>query len=146
MLTLKLAATIVDGIFARAAGTGSKPLTVAVLDNGGVLIMLARQDGCGTSRPKIAIEKADSALALDMPTRTLVSFYAGNPGMHEQLRAMTGKALIPLPGGVLIRDADGRTLGAVGVTGGSLEAEEGFAIAAIQATGLVCEPDQDPSI
>jgi uncharacterized protein GlcG (DUF336 family) len=61
--------------------------------------------------------------------------------MHAILRDATGKILPPLAGGVLIRGDDGRILGAVGVTGGSLDQEEGFAIAAIQHVGLMSDPD-----
>jgi uncharacterized protein GlcG (DUF336 family) len=76
-----------------------------------------------------------------MPTRTLAQFHASNPKMHAILREATGKVLLPLAGGVLIRSHDGRILGALGVSGGSLDEEEGFAIAAIQSVGLVSEPD-----
>jgi uncharacterized protein GlcG (DUF336 family) len=62
--------------------------------------------------------------------------------MHAILREATGKTLLPLAGGVLIKDQDGRILGALGVTGGSLESEEGFAIAAIQQAGLVPDPSE----
>jgi uncharacterized protein GlcG (DUF336 family) len=61
--------------------------------------------------------------------------------MHAILRESTGKTLPPLAGGVLIRGGDGRILGAIGVTGGSLEEEEGFAIAAIHQAGLISDPD-----
>jgi uncharacterized protein GlcG (DUF336 family) len=61
--------------------------------------------------------------------------------MHAILREATGKVLLPLAGGVLIRSQDGRLLGALGVSGGALDEEEGFAIAAVQSAGLICEPD-----
>jgi uncharacterized protein GlcG (DUF336 family) len=140
MITLSLAQAIVADVLARARAAGSKPLCVLVVDAGGTPVALAREDGAGLSRPKLAMDKAEGALALSMPTRTLAQFYAGDPGMHAILREATGKVLPPLAGGVLIRDGDGRILGAIGVTGGSLEAEEGFAIAAIQQAGLVSDP------
>jgi uncharacterized protein GlcG (DUF336 family) len=101
---------------------------------------MAREDGAGISRPKLAMDKAEGALALSMPTRTLAQFHAADPAMHAILREATGKTLLPLAGGVLIKDHDGRILGALGVTGGLLEDEEGFAIAAIQQAGLVSDP------
>jgi uncharacterized protein GlcG (DUF336 family) len=44
--------------------------------------------------------------------------------------------LVPVPGGVLIRDADGKTIGAVGVTGDSSENDEVCAVAGVEAAGL----------
>jgi uncharacterized protein GlcG (DUF336 family) len=75
-----------------------------------------------------------------MPTRVLAQFHAADPAMHAILREATGKSLLPLAGGVLIHGPDGRILGAVGVTGGSLDQEEGFAIAAIQQAGFASDP------
>jgi uncharacterized protein GlcG (DUF336 family) len=141
MITLSLAQAIIAEVLARARVAGSKPLCVLVVDAGGIPVAMAREDGAGISRPKLAMDKAEGALALSMPTRTLAQFYAGDPAMHAILREATGKVLPPLAGGVLIRGDDGRILGAVGVTGGSLDQEEGFAIAAIQHVGLISDPD-----
>jgi uncharacterized protein GlcG (DUF336 family) len=141
MITLSLAQAIIADVLARARVAGSKPLCVLVVDAGGIPVAMAREDGAGISRPKLAMDKAEGALALSMPTRTLAQFYVGNPAMHAILREATGKILPPLAGGVLIRGDDGRILGAVGVTGGSLDQEEGFAIAAIQHVGLISDPD-----
>jgi uncharacterized protein GlcG (DUF336 family) len=140
MITLAAAQAMVSDILALARAAGSKPLCVVVLDAGGVPVALAREDGAGISRPKLAMDKAEGALALSMPTRVLAQFHAADPAMHAILREATGKSLLPLAGGVLIRDAEGRVLGAVGVTGGSLDQEEGFAIAAVQQAGFVSDP------
>jgi uncharacterized protein GlcG (DUF336 family) len=141
MITLALAQAIIADVLARARAAQSKPLCVLVVDAGGIPVAMVREDGAGISRPKLAMDKAEGALALSMPTRTLAQFYAGDPAMHAILREATGKVLPPLAGGVLIRGVDGRILGAVGVTGGSLDQEEDFAIAAIQHTGLISDPD-----
>ncbi len=140
MLTLTLAQMIVTEILAQARAAGSKPLCVVVLDAGAVPVAMAREDGAGISRPKLSLDKAEGALALSMPTRALAQFHAQDPAMHAILREATGKSLLPLAGGVLIRGEDGRVLGAVGVSGGSLDEEEGLAIAAIQTAGLLSDP------
>jgi len=140
MLTLAAAQAIVTEILVQARAAGSKPLCVVVLDAGATPVALAREDGAGISRPKLSLDKAEGALALSMPTRTLAQFHASDPTMHAILREATGKSLLPLAGGVLVRDAEGRVVGAVGVSGGSLDEEEGFAIAAIQKAGLVSDP------
>ena len=140
MITLPVAQAIIADLLARARAAESKPLCVIVVDAGGIPVAMAREDGAGTARPKLAMDKAEGALALSMPTRTLAQFHAADPAMHAILREATGKTLLPLAGGVLIKDQDGRILGALGVTGGSLEDEEGFAIAAIRQAGLVSDP------
>jgi len=140
MLTLATAQAIVTDTLTRARAAESKPLCVVVLDAGGVPVAMAREDGAGISRPKLSMDKAEGALALSMPTRALAQFHATDPAMHAILREATGKSLLPLAGGVLIRGPNGRILGAVGVTGGSLDQEEGFAIAAIQQAGFESDP------
>jgi uncharacterized protein GlcG (DUF336 family) len=141
VITLADAQAIIADLLVRAHTAGSKPLCVVVTDAGGSPIAMVREDGAGLSRFKLSMDKAEGALALSMPTRTLAQFHATNPQMHAILREATGKVLLPLAGGVLIRSQDGRLLGALGVSGGALDEEEGFAIAAVQSAGLICEPD-----
>jgi len=141
VITLAAAQAIIADLLARAQAAGSKPLCVVITDAGGTPIAMAREDGAGLSRPKLSMDKAEGALAMSMPTRTLAQFHASNPQMHAILREATGKVLLPLAGGVLIRSHDGQIIGALGVSGGSLDEEEGFAIAAIKSVGLVSEPD-----
>jgi uncharacterized protein GlcG (DUF336 family) len=141
VITLAIAQSIIADLLARAETAGSKPLCIVITDAGGTPIAMVRQDGAGLSRPKLSLDKAEGALALSMPTRTLAQFHTANPQMHAILREATGKVLLPLAGGVLIRSPDGHILGALGVSGGSLDEEEGFAIAAIQSVGLVSEPE-----
>ncbi len=140
MMTLTLAQTIIATTLERAAAQGSKPLTVAVVDAGGTPVALVRQDGSGTARPRLSLAKAESCLALNMPTRTLATFHAAQPAAHALLREMIDNSLVPLAGGVLIRDGEGRVIGAAGVSGGDLEQEEDMLIAAVQGCGLVCDP------
>jgi uncharacterized protein GlcG (DUF336 family) len=140
MMTLAIATGITEGAFALAREVGSKPLTIAVVDNGGVPVALQRQDGSGTSRAKLSFEKARSALALGMPTSELANDFKVAPDMHALLREATGETLLPLAGGVLIKDNHGITIGAVGISGGSLDQEERFVTEAIRALGLLSEP------
>jgi len=144
MITLACAQSIIANVLALAHAAGSKPLSIVVLDAGGIPVVMVREDGAGVSRPKLAMDKAEGALALSMPTRMLAQFYAADPAMHAILREATGKTLLPLAGGVLIKAADGSILGALGVSGGSLDQEEGFAIAAIHKAGLLSDPAPDP--
>ena len=70
-LTLEQALAVIDGTFQAGQKSQSAPLTVAVLDSGGKLITLQRQDGSSMMRPDIAIAKAWGALALGCSSRKL---------------------------------------------------------------------------
>lgn len=139
-LSLELGNDLINMILDLAIKAGSKPLTVCVVDSGGVMVAAQRQDGCGIARPKLSMAKARSTLELNMPTRTLSNFYEANENLHAELKSIIGKDLTPLLGGVIIKNNDERIIGAVGVSGGDLNEEEGFAITAIRRLGLVPDP------
>ena len=137
---LTTAQTIVADALVRARAAASKPVAIVVVDAGGAPVALAREDGCGTARSELSLAKARSALALGIPTRSLSSFFDSAPALFAELRAAVGGTLLPVAGGVLVRDADGMPVGAVGISGGSLDTEEDFVIAAIAAAGLHPDP------
>jgi uncharacterized protein GlcG (DUF336 family) len=140
MLTLVVAQAIIAGALAQARQAESKPVAVVVADAGGAPVALAREDGCGTARCDLSLAKARSALALGIPTRALSSFFESSPALFTELRGAVGGALLPIAGGVLVRNAEGLVVGAVGISGGSLENEESFVITAITAAGLHADP------
>ena len=70
-LTLGQATTIVESALKKGRELGLAPLTVAVLDAGGHLKALAREDGSGIVRPQIAVGKAWGALGMGLGSRTL---------------------------------------------------------------------------
>lgn len=140
MLTLEAAQSILHDALARARAAASKPVTVMVVDAGGAPMALAREDGCGTARAELSLAKARSALALGIPTRQLAAFFDTAQPLFAELRQAAGGVLLPVPGGVLVRDGAGRVCGAVGISGGALEAEEDFVIAAIVAAGFASDP------
>ena len=83
-LTLAQASTIVDAALAKARATGSAPLTVAVLDSGGHLVALKREDRSGILRPDIAIAKAWGALGMGFGTRELAErAFAASPATAQ---------------------------------------------------------------
>lgn len=138
-LTLAQANQLIQATLAEARTRGLPPLGVAVLDAGGHLIALQREDGLSFLRVRICQAKAWGALALGVDSRQLAERYAGDSlqqGFIDALNGMSAGGLIPLPGGVLIRDAQGRILGAVGVAGGPSEQDEACAITGVLACGL----------
>ncbi|HEY5334982.1 MAG TPA: heme-binding protein [Mycobacteriales bacterium] len=135
-LTLDVARVIVAA--ARAAGREHRlaPLSVVVLDAGGHVTAFEREDGASNMRFEIAHGKAHGALALGMGSRALMSRAEQQPSFIAAATAAVGGALIPVPGGVLVQDSDGRTIGAVGVSGDSSDNDEIAAVAGITAAGL----------
>lgn len=137
-LTLALARRIVEAALAKGADLGLKPLTVAVLDAAGDLVALERQDGASPLRPAIAIGKANGAVQMGLGSRALMTRAEQQPFFIQSMNALAGGSLVPVPGGVLVR-ANGRILGAVGITGDTSDNDETAAAAGIEAVGLVAD-------
>lgn len=140
-LNLEQARTIVAAALAEGHALGLKPLSVAVLDAGGHLRAFEREDGASTHRFHIAHGKAHGAIALGVGSRALMGRAEQQPFFVAAAAAAIGGALIPVPGGVLVTDASGTILGAVGVTGDSSDNDERAAIAGIVAAGLTARTD-----
>lgn len=135
-LTLAKANAIIEAAFAKGSEVKMKPLTVAVLDPGGHLKAFQKQDGASMLRYEIASGKAYGALAVGMGSRWLDQTAKERPHFMEGLNAVSGGKIVPVPGGVLIRDASGKLLGAVGITGDTSDNDELAAISGIEAAGL----------
>ena len=141
-LTLTQATTIVDAALKKGRETGCAPLAVAVLDAGGHLKSFGREDGAGIVRPQIAIGKAWGALGMGFGSRTLAKRLTDNPGVapfFAALSAMSEGRVVPVPGGVLIKNAGKEIIGAVGISGDTSDKDEACAVAGITAAGLVSD-------
>ncbi|MPZ86877.1 MAG: heme-binding protein [Nitriliruptorales bacterium] len=137
-ISLKDAGGVVDAALARGREIDCAPLTVAVLDAGGHLVVLKREDRSGILRPDIAVGKAWGALGMRLPSRNLATRAEERPQFFTALAAASGGRLVPVPGGVLIRQ-DGEVLGAVGITGDTSDNDEDCAVHGVRAVGL--DPD-----
>ena len=135
-MNLEVAGTIVAAARAHGRTAGFAPLSVVVLDAGGHVTAFEREDGASNKRFEIAHGKAHGALALGIGSRALMARAEQQPYFVAAATAAIGGALVPVPGGVLVRDADGTTLGAVGVSGDSSDNDEAAAVAGIDAAGL----------
>jgi len=143
-LTLAQASEIVDSALAAGRRYGFKPLTVAVLDAGGHLVALKREDSSSLLRPEIAIGKAWGTLGMGFGGRELERRAKAVPTFFSALAELAAGRMVPVPGGVLIRDAAGGIVGAVGISGDISVNDEMCAVAGIKAAGLV--PDTgDPA-
>jgi uncharacterized protein GlcG (DUF336 family) len=139
-LPLEKARQIIDAAFARGAELKLRPLGVSVLDAGGHLVAFQRQDGASFLRPQMSAGKAYGALAIGMGGRRVESFAKERPHLMAGVSDVSGGRILPVVGGVLIRDGSGAILGAVGVSGDSSDNDEAAAIAGIEAAGLAADP------
>lgn len=143
MLTLAAATKIIDAALAEGRTRNLQPLTVAVLDAGGHLVALKREDGSSLLRPQIATAKAWGTLGMGFGGRELARRAAANPTFFATLTELAGGNMVPVQGGVLIRDPAGPLLGAVGISGDRSDLDEACALAGIAAAGLVADPGGD---
>lgn len=138
---LETARIITNGVRAAGKEHGLKPLTVVVLDAGGHVVSVEREDGSSNSRFEIAFGKAYGALALGMGSRSLMARAEQQPYFITSVAAAIGGKLIPVPGGVLVKDETGGVIGAVGVSGDTSDNDELAAVSGIKAALLIPQPD-----
>ena len=141
-ITLDQAQEILTTVLKNAREVNSAPLSIAILDNGGHLKAYASEDGSGTQRGKIAQGKANAALGMGFGTRQFYNLV--QQGVLPEMFASTingasNGEFIPLPGGVLILEAD-VIIGALGISGASSNEDEQIAVNAIERCHLIANP------
>jgi uncharacterized protein GlcG (DUF336 family) len=139
-ITLRKARTIISKALAKAADAGMKPLAVLVLDAGGHVKAFERQDGASIGRFDIARGKASGALQMGLGSRALNKRAEAQAYFVLAAGNAFPDGLIPVPGGVLVRDRKGALLGAVGISGDTSDNDEAAAIAGIEAAGFTADP------
>jgi len=116
-----------------------KPMAVVVLGAAGTIRASESQDGTSLVRPKVAHGKAYGAIAVGIGSRALFERAKAEPFFIQAANSLCDGALVPVPGGVLVRDNDGNLLGAVGVTGDLSDNDEIAAVEGITAAGFVAD-------
>jgi uncharacterized protein GlcG (DUF336 family) len=139
-MKLEDAQKILATALAAARQRNFKPLVVVVLDARGALRAVAAEDGTSLRRADIAIGKAHGALAMGLGSRTLERMAKERAYFVAAVTHAVGGSLIPVAGGVLIRDAAGAVVGAVGVSGDTSDNDEIAAMAGIEAAGFKGDP------
>jgi uncharacterized protein GlcG (DUF336 family) len=142
--TLEQANVIVQAALGRARALGIKPLGVVVLDSGGHIKAAQREDGASMFRLDVAIGKAWGAVAMGISSRAVAKRAADNPNFINALSATSQGKLLPQPGAVLIYDAAGQLLGAVGASGGTGDEDEAVCQFGVEAAGLRIESQHIP--
>lgn len=141
-VTLEQADLIITAALARGRMNNLRPLTVVVLDAGGHMVALKRENDASILRPKIAHGKAWGALGMGLPSRLLFDRAKESPTFYAALSDLSDGNMVPMPGGVLIRgSATGKIIGAVGISGDTGDNDEICAIAGVKAAGLHPDPD-----
>lgn len=136
-IDLETATKIVDAAILRGRELGFLPLTVVVLDDGGTVKAMKREDGSSLMRPDMAMGKAWGSLGFGAGIRVLHARAETTPVFINSLIEMSGGRVLPMPGGALIKNDAGRTIGAIGVTGDTADNDEICAVAGVEAAGLI---------
>jgi uncharacterized protein GlcG (DUF336 family) len=135
-LTLDQARQILDAALATSKDKGHAPMAIAVLDAAGHLKAFVSEDGASMFRFDIARAKAWGAVGMGVSSRTLSERAKGNPNFFVSLAATAEGKFLPQTGAVVIRDAQGQLLGAVGASGGTGDEDELICLAGVAAAGL----------
>ena len=142
-ITLVQAENLADAALAAGHAASLAPLTVVVLDSGGHVVVIKREDKSGIGRVEIATGKAWGSLGMGIGSRNLAARAAKTPQFVAALAVAFDGRMLPVPGGVLIRDGAGDIIGAVGISGDVSDQDEHCAIAGIKAVGLTADPGVD---
>ena len=139
-VTPEAAHTIVAGALARARDRDVPPMTVAALDAAGQPLAFAREDGSSPLRGRIAGATAAGALNMGAGSRSLAARAEAHPAFINSVVALAAGELVPVAGGMLVRDHNDDVIGAVGVSRHLADGDEACALRGIAAAGLRADP------
>jgi glc operon protein GlcG len=128
------ARTIIDAAQAHAEGLGLT-VTVAVVDEGGLVKSIDRMDGAPPLSAQIAEAKAQGAAVWHRDGHVLAEVAQERAAFVAAVSQMTRLPLIAGAGSIVIRDGDGSVIGAVGVSGGKPDEDRACCEAGITALG-----------
>lgn len=138
-ISLRKARTIIRKALEKGRELELKPLSVVVLDAGGHVQAFEREDGASPGRFDIAQGKAFGSVMLGIGGTAQMARAEQQAYFMASANGVFGGKVVPVPGGVLVRDKRGNVIGAVGVTGDTSENDAACATAGIEAAGLEAE-------
>lgn len=138
-LTLAMAQAIVAGALKHARDQNFKPIGVVVLDDRGVTIACAIEDNSSLRRFEIAHGKAHGCLGMGLGGRAVEKRVLERPHFGAAIAHVFDGEFIPVPGGILIKNASGGIIGAVGVSGDTSDNDEAAGIAGVKSAGLIAD-------
>ena len=140
-VTLRQAEAIIDAVLARGRELKCRPLSVVVTEPGARVKAFKKEDHSAMMRFEMAVGKAYAALALGRSSSLVRSRTEERPLFMSYLSNASGGQIFAEGGGMLIRDARGEVIGAVGVTGDTETRDEELAAHGIRAAGLKTDED-----
>ena len=141
VITLAQANRIIAAILKRGAKLDCRPLSVIVVEPGCKPKAFQKEDGSSMIRFEMAYGKAYAALALGRNSKLVRVRNEEKPIFMRYLIAASDDRIFPEGGGMLIRNASGEVVGAVGVTGDTEDRDEELAAFGIHAAGLKTDDD-----
>ena len=138
-VSLRKARIIVRKTLEKGREMGFKPLSVVVLDAGGHVQAFEREDGASPGRFGIAHGKAYGAVMLGIAGTAQKARADQQAYFMAAINGVFDGHVVPVPGGVLLRDKKGLVIGAVGVTGDTSENDVVAALAGIESAGIIGE-------
>lgn len=138
-VTLNQARKIVRKAISMGREMELKPLSVVVLDAGGHVVAFERSDGASPGRFGIAHGKAYGAVMLGMSGTAQMKRAEDQAYFMAAVNGVFGGQVVPVPGGVLLRNKAGKVVGAVGVTGDTSDNDAIAAMAGVEAAALMGE-------
>jgi len=139
-VTDEQAQQIIDAAVAKAAETGT-PSCIAVVDSGANLKSFRRMDDAWVGSIDVAMKKAKTACFFAMPSGDLGKL--SQPGKPLYSIEHSNDGLITFPGGLPIVDQMGMLIGAIGVSGGTVDNDHAVASAGVKVVG-VCDIPKHP--
>jgi uncharacterized protein GlcG (DUF336 family) len=144
-LDLTTAVQIASSAIRIAQKNAIKPLAAVVLDAAGHPLAVLRDEQASFLRPQIATGKARGCLGMGFGGRELARRAQAMPAFFDAINSLTGGEVIPVAGGVLIRNDEGKVLGAIGISGDTSDNDERCAVQAIEQVGLVADTGDQPA-
>ena len=138
-VSLDQARIIADSSLIKGRELNLKPLSVVVIDQRASVVISLSEDGCSQMRQRIALGKAKAAIQLGLGTRALMKRAEEQAYFINAVNSLVNGNLVPVPGGVLIRDHDKNIIGAIGISGDSSDNDEIAAIAGVESEGFLAD-------
>lgn len=129
-ITHSQAHVALEAALKKAQEQGTK-MNIAVVDAGANLKAFTRMDGSYLGSIDVSIKKAKTARFFDAPTGELGKIT--QPGGAIFNIELTNGGLVTFPGGVPLKDKDGNVIGAIGISGGTIDDDHEVAMAAAKA-------------
>lgn len=137
MITVEQARELI-GRAQEKAGEFKKSISAAVVDHGGFIVLVERQDGARPITPMIAISKAYTAAVMQRPASMLKGWAEHEPVFFSAVSRLGHWPIMATDGAITIK-RDGEIIGGLGIAGGRADEDEQIALAALQAAGYELE-------